>query len=183
MVNFKELSAALDSRCQFNGHCTEVNGPMCHFIKCSVGNLGGGGGATINVPNGTPPQLCVKTLGRGARGYLWGGSARGCRWGFRPWGGGVSKVGGLARDPLLPHAYLQGGCVSRVCGYGGMYAIIALSRGCREESIRGRCGAPLPPSPFPLPPCCPAPPGYFVRKILGAWLERGVKRKNGWSST
>ena len=32
------------------------------------------------------------------------------------WGGfgqGVPKVGGGGRDPVLPHAYLQGGCASR----------------------------------------------------------------------
>ena len=60
-----------------------------------------------------PHQLSVKTWGgegEGGGGGGWGvvvggGSAGGCR------GGGVPKVGGLARDPLLPHAYLQGGAV------------------------------------------------------------------------
>ena len=42
---------------------------------------------------------------------LGGGRLGGVGGGFRL-GGGVPKVGGLARDPLLPHAYLLGGCVS-----------------------------------------------------------------------
>ena len=42
------------------------------------------------------------------------------------WGGGVVCLG--------------------VWGYGGMYAIIALSHHCREESLKGRRVAPLPPS-------------------------------------
>ena len=56
------------------------------------------------------PQLSVKTRGGGGV-VLGGGSAGGCRGGVRP-RGGVPKVGGPARDPVLPHAYLQGGCVS-----------------------------------------------------------------------
>ena len=32
--------------------------------------------------------------------------------GFGRGGGGVPKVGGAAHNPLLPHAYLQGACVS-----------------------------------------------------------------------
>ena len=67
-------------------------------------------------------------------------------------GGGVPKVGGLARDPLLPHAYLLRCVCLGVWGYGGMYAIIALSRLCREESLKDCRVAPLPPPPFPLPP-------------------------------
>ena len=60
-----------------------------------------------------PPQLSVKTRGGGGgRGWIWGGVGWGAvGGGFRP-GGGVPKVGGLARDPILPHAYLLGGCVS-----------------------------------------------------------------------
>ena len=50
-----------------------------------------------------PPPLSVKSGG-------------GLFWGVRPRGGGVPKVGGPVRDPLLPHAYLQGGCVSRGLG-------------------------------------------------------------------
>ena len=34
-----------------------------------------------------------------------------------------------------------------VWGYGGVYAIIALSCPCREERLIGRCVAPLPPAP------------------------------------
>ena len=67
--------------------------------------------------------------------------------------GGVSSIGtrhnssnrrgggAAAHDPLLPHAYLKG-CVC-VClgawGYRGMYAIIAISRLCQEESHPSSC--------------------------------------------
>ena len=47
------------------------------------------------------------------------------------------RGGGAARDPLLPHAYLQGGCVSGGLRYRGMHAIVGLSRLCREESLKG----------------------------------------------
>ena len=72
--------------------------------------------------------------------------------------------GGLARNPLLPHAYLLGGVCLGVWGYGGMYAIIALSCLCREESLEGRRVGPLPSPPSPLPPSPsalvpPRPPG------------------------
>ena len=50
---------------------------------------------------------------------------------------GVPKVGGPARDPLLPHAYLQGGCLG-VWGNRGMYVIIALSRLCQSVGKRER---------------------------------------------
>ena len=96
--------------------------------------------------------------------------------------GGFPKVGGLARDPLLPHAYLLGSVCLGVWGYGGMYAIIVLSRLCREESLKGGRVAPLPPPPFPLRPCSPPAPGLVCEKIPEAWLELGVKRKNGWTS-
>ena len=55
----------------------------------------------------------------GGGGGYWqlgrGGGAGGCEGGGiggSAGGGGVPKVGGPVRDPLLPHAYLQGGCVS-----------------------------------------------------------------------
>ena len=58
-----------------------------------------------------PPPLSVKTWGGGWGGSLGGGVLAGGCWGGL-FGRGVPKVGGPARDPLLPHAYLQGGCVS-----------------------------------------------------------------------
>ena len=68
---------------------------------------GGGGGRLQPVLMRHPPQLSVKTWG----GAVWEGvGGRVCGW-----GGGVGRagVGGFpAREPLLPHAYLQGGCVS-----------------------------------------------------------------------
>ena len=66
--------------------------------------------------------------------------------------GGVPKVGGAARDPLLPHAYLQGGCVSRVWGVRRYVCDNRLSCLFREESCKGRRVALLPPPPLPLPP-------------------------------
>ena len=47
---------------------------------------------------------------------------------------GVPKVGGPARNRLLPHTYLQRGCVLRGVEVGGMYVIIVLCRLCREEN-------------------------------------------------
>ena len=83
-----------------------------------------------------PPQVSVKTCGgRGAVGARGGGGVGG-----RVGGGGIGSS--AARNLLLPHAYLKGVCVC-VCvcpgawGYRGMYAIIAISCLCREESLKG----------------------------------------------
>ena len=59
-------------------------------------------GATTTGPDATHPPSCLSKLGQG------GGV------GWRVWRGGGSQGGGggPARDPLLPHADLQGGCVS-----------------------------------------------------------------------
>ena len=71
------------------------------------------GGRLQPVPMRHTPQLSVKTRGGGGQGVdVGGGRLGGVGGGFRPGGVGVPKVGGLARDPLLPHAYLLGGCVS-----------------------------------------------------------------------
>ena len=59
----------------------------------------GPGGVTTTGPAATPPPPAISQ-------NLGGGD-----WRFG-WGGGVPKLGGPARDLLLPHAYLQGGCVS-----------------------------------------------------------------------
>ena len=53
--------------------------------------------------------------------------------GFPRWGGGVPKVGGPVRDPLLPHAYFQGGCVS---GAGlGKLLVAIVKQGCRWAGV------------------------------------------------
>ena len=69
----------------------------------------------------------------------WGGSAGGWGrvgwrgWGaVRPWGGGA-KVGGPTHDPLLPHAYLQGGCVSGA-GLGKLLVAVV-----KQGLQMGRC--------------------------------------------
>ena len=74
-----------------------------------------GGGQLPAVLMRPTPLLSFKTRGGGA--VLGGGGLEGVGGGVRPRGGGVPKVGGLARDPLLPHAYLLGGRVS-----GGLYS-------------------------------------------------------------
>ena len=48
-------------------------------------------------------------------------------------GGGVPKVGGPTRDPLLPHAYLQGGCVSGA-GLGKLLVAVV-----KQGLQMGRC--------------------------------------------
>ena len=72
-----------------------------------------GGGATTIGPDAThPPAICQNLRGGGS----WGG---GGGVGGRAGEGGVLAAqpgGGAARDPLLPHAYLKGVCVS---GGGG----------------------------------------------------------------
>ena len=98
-------------------------------------NIGSTGGRLQPVLMRPTPQLSVKTWEGGAGGSSGGGGGLGgVGGGFRPWGEFL-KVGGLAREPLLPHAYLLGGGCLGVWGYGGMYAIIALSRPCSECRI------------------------------------------------
>ena len=83
-----------------------------------------------------PPQLSVKTCGGGLVGSwggggvgwrMWGGgSAGGC-------GGGFARGGGGGGDPLLPHAYLQGGCVSGA-GLGKLLVAVV-----KQRLQMGRC--------------------------------------------
>ena len=78
------------------------------------------GGPTTTGPDAThPPTICQNSGGGGAGGSSGGVRLGGVGGGFRPWGG-FPRWGGLARDPLLPHAYLLG-CVCLVCvwGFGG----------------------------------------------------------------
>ena len=72
---------------------------------------GGGGGATTGPDVTQPPAICQTWAGGqfGVGGRLEGGGGGGYRrfsWEEGP------NVGGPVRDPLLPHAYLQGGRVS-----------------------------------------------------------------------
>ena len=122
------------------------------------------GGATTTGPDATHPPTICQNSGGGGGGVL-GGSAGGCRGGILAVGGGFSRWGGLrATQYYHMHTSWGGGCLG-VWGYGGMYAIIALSRPCREESLKSRRVAPLPPPPSPLPPSPtarvppPPPPG------------------------
>ena len=98
------------------------------------------GGATTTGPDATPPpQLSVKTRGGGgsAGGSFGGGSAGGVGGDFGR-GGGFQRWGGL-RATHYYHMHTSWGDVCLgVWGYGGMYAIIALSR---------HWGAPLARSP------------------------------------
>ena len=112
---------------------------------------GGGGGRLPTVLMRHPPQLSVKT--RGGGGVVGGGGGRlGGVGGDFGRGGGFPGGGGL-RATHYYHMHTAWGVVClRVWGYGGMYAIIALSHHCREESLKGRRVAPLPPPPSPLPP-------------------------------
>ena len=91
------------------------------------------------------PKLSVKTRGGGGGGgwgWIWGGSAGGCRGGISAGGGGFPRWGDL-RATHYYHMHTSWGVVCLgVGGYGGMYAIIALSRPCREESLKGRRVAP-----------------------------------------
>ena len=109
------------------------------------------GGATTNGPDATTPQLSVETWGGG--GGLGGSGGGGVGWGggFRVWGGGA-RWGGLRATHYYDMHTSRGGVCLGVWGYGGMYAIKALSRQCREESLKGRRVAPIPPPPSPLVP-------------------------------
>ena len=93
------------------------------FYNSNIWVAGGGGGTTTGPDATRPPAICQNLRGGG-------GSAGG-------WGGGYWQLGrGAASDPLLPHAYLKGGG-GEAWGYRGMYAIIAISCFCQEESLKG----------------------------------------------
>ena len=48
--------------------------------------------------------------------------------------------GGGVRATHYNHMHTSRGCVCLAWGYRGMYAIIAISRLCREESLKGSSG-------------------------------------------
>ena len=58
---------------------------------------------------------------------------------------------------------------------------------CREESLKGRCVAPLPPPPSPFPPCSPATPkrgsGSPYPKLKGPRQNVGVRIPNSRGHT
>ena len=86
------------------------------------------GGATTTGPDATTPPSYLSKLAEGG-GLGQGGGGVGGYW-------QLGRGAGAARDPLLPHAYLKGVCVCLgAWEYRGMYAMIAISRLCREESL------------------------------------------------
>ena len=100
--------------------------------------------ATTTGPDATPPPppaICQNLGGGGGGGGGAVGAGEGVGGRVRGGGGGIGSSaggGGAARNPLLPHAYLKGVCVCvwGAWGYRGMYAIIAISRLCPEESLK-----------------------------------------------
>ena len=53
-------------------------------------------------------------------------------------GGGNGGSAGGGGSPLLPHAYLQWGCVSGCLGFGDMYVILTWERGCKRHWVGRR---------------------------------------------
>ena len=91
---------------------------------------GGGGGGLQAVLVRHPPSYLPKLAG-GAVGV---GGVR------REGGGGIgsSAGGGGVHATHYYHMHTSRGCVCLgAWGYRGMYAIIAISRLCREESLKG----------------------------------------------
>ena len=115
-------------------HCNVKLLFICMHPLCWIPH---GGATTIGLDATHPPTICQNLpggeLGRGGGGGVGGrGGGNG-----QLSGGGVPK-GGVGCDPLLPDAYLKGVCVRLgAWGYRGMYAIIAISRLCQEESLTG----------------------------------------------
>ena len=86
------------------------------------------GGATTTGPDATPPPAICQNL-RGGGG---GGSAGGLGGGYWQLGQG----GGGLRATHYYHMHSSRGCLG-AWGYRGMYAIIAISCLCQEESLKG----------------------------------------------
>ena len=83
-----------------------------------------------------------------------GGRLEGVGGGVRLWGGFPRWAGLHATHYYHMHTSRGDVCLG-VWGYGGMYAIIALSRLCREETLEGGRVAPSPLPPHPLFPRAP----------------------------
>ena len=81
-----------------------------------------------------PPSYLSKLWGGGElEGLGGGGRLEGVGGGGGRPGGGGSQSGGATRDPLLPHAYLQGGCVSGA-GLGKLLVAVV-----KQGLQMGRC--------------------------------------------
>ena len=135
------------------------------------------------------PQLSVKTRGGGGRGAFWGGSRlEGVGGGVRPrGGGGFPRWGGL-RATHYYHMHTSWGDVCLgVWGYGGRYAAIALSRPCREESLKGCRVAPcrIQGPGRAAPPCHQqtpsAPPAHYSKGIGAVYFIAKHARDDGGS--
>ena len=81
----------------------------------------------------------LKGRGSSGGGGVGGGQREGV-WGFGglAGGGGFPRWGGLRATHYYHMHTSRGDVCLGVWGYGGMYVIIALSRLCREESLKGR---------------------------------------------
>ena len=116
-----------------NHHLPCVQGKRCSTIvdhppegllalHLTVTGPGGGGGTTTG-PDATPPPAICQNLGGGAVGE--GGGV------LAAWRGG----GGLHPTHYY-RLHTSRGCLG-AWGYRGMYAIIAISCFCQEESLKG----------------------------------------------
>ena len=82
------------------------------------------------------PTSYLSKLWGGGGGLVgsWGGGVGWRVWGGGSAGGGVPRWGGGATpDPLLPHAYLQGGCVFGAAL--GKLLVAVVKRGCRWAGV------------------------------------------------
>ena len=104
---------------------------MRHPPPAICQNLGGGGGGGGGLVGSWGGGGRLEGVG-GGRGRLEGrGGAEGGGGGSA--GGGGPKVRGPTRDPLLPHAYHQVGCVSRA-GLGNLLVAVV-----KQGLQMGRC--------------------------------------------
>ena len=143
----------------------------CHPPPCkAIFGPPSPGGATTTSPDATPPQLSVKTCGGGGVPQEGGGGEY--------WQRG--RGGGL-RATHYYHMHTSRGCL-RAWGYRGMYAIIAISCLCHEESLRVlRTEGIVPLSTkhgtTNLAPLAPWPPHRYLSKLRGGWGAGGCRIK------
>ena len=82
----------------------------------------------------------LEGVGGRSTGGSGGGRPEGVGGGFaRGGGGGVPKVAGPTRNPLLPHAYLQGGCVSGA-GLGKLLVAVVKQGLQMGKCVHSGCG-------------------------------------------